>query len=308
MAAAASPTDKPPTGEPLAESPAGDFLVDTDVTADPGVEGRYRLDLSPAWNVFYAFGGITMAVALRAAERALDRDDLRPLTATALYVKPVSAGPVEIDVSVLRNGRTAAQATASLRNGGGGEGPALFLTTAFGQSHPSLVDYVDARFPDVPPPEACEPPPPQDDDSPFRDIPFHRQTDWRPTHPWDRDNWQPSTAEMSSWTRLLKEPRLPDGSIDPVSLCIPADILGSAVSQRVPPDQPWLVLTLELGLHFLQPTESAWVLQHTVAPHAGDGYASGHVFLWDDQRRLLGFATQRARMRAVDPGERFGPA
>lgn len=286
--------------------PSGEFLVDSDVQPDPSVPGRYTLDLSPAWNVFYAFGGMTMAVALRAAERAIGRADLQPVTATALYIQPVADGPVVIDVEVLRSGRSAAQATASLRNTSH-DGPALLLTATFGQQHESLVDYVDAVFPDVPPPEECDPPPPRPDDSPFKDLPFHAQTDWRPTRPWDPDNWTSSPAEMSSWVRFVKEPRLADGRIDPVSLCVPADQLGGAVSQRVAPDQPWFVLTLELGLHFLQPTRSPWVLQHTVSPHAGDGYASGHVFLWDDERRLLGFATQRARMRPMQLDERLGP-
>jgi acyl-CoA thioesterase len=304
------PPDPEPEPEPEASEvddlPAGDFLADSDVTADPVVAGRYQADLSPAWNVFYAFGGMTMALALRAVERALDRDDLRPLTASALYVQPVTDGPVVVDVDVLRDGRTAAQATAALRNATH-DGPALHLTATFGQHHPSMVDFVDAEFPDVPPPERCDAPPPRPDDSPFNDIPFHRQTDWRPTEWWDPDDWVSSPAEFCSWTRFVKEPYLADGTIDPVSLCIPADTLGPAISQRVPPDQPWVVLTLELGLHFLQPTTSPWVLQHVVGSHAGGGYASGHVFLWDTERRLLGFAHQRARMRAFEPGERLGP-
>ena len=62
--------------------PAGDFLVDSDVQRDPNTPGRYTLDLSPAWNVFYTFGGMSMAVALRAIERELARDDFGPITAT----------------------------------------------------------------------------------------------------------------------------------------------------------------------------------------------------------------------------------
>lgn len=290
----------------LADVPPGDFLADSDVQPDPERPGRFVLDLSPAWNVFYAFGGMTMAVALRAAQRAIGRDDLRPLTANAMYVQPISDGPVVVDVEVVRSGRSAAQAIARLRNTHH-EGDALVLTATFGRRHDdSLITYTDAVFPDVPPPESCEPPPPPPDDSPFGEIPYHQQMDWRPTVPWDPDSWVSSPARFASWLRFLKEPRLPDGTIDPVSLCVPADQLGGAVSQRVGPNKPWFLLTLELGLHLLQTTTSPWVLQQTLAPHAGDGYASGHVFLWDDERRLLGFATQRARMRPIDPGDGFG--
>src|SRR4051812_4880627 len=90
--------------------PAGDFLVDSDVQRDPDTPGRYTLDLSPAWNVFYTFGGMSMAGALRAIERELARAAPGPITATALYVQPVTDGPLEVDVRVLRNGRRAAQA------------------------------------------------------------------------------------------------------------------------------------------------------------------------------------------------------
>jgi uncharacterized protein YcaQ len=43
------------------------------VTADPTVAGRFHADLPDAWRVFYAFGGCSMAIALRAAQAALDR-------------------------------------------------------------------------------------------------------------------------------------------------------------------------------------------------------------------------------------------
>jgi acyl-CoA thioesterase len=293
----AVPTDPPYT-------PAGDFLADINVTRDDAASGHYTLDLSPAWDVFYTFGGVSMAIALRAIERELARDDFGPITATAVYVQPVESGPVEVDVGVLRNGRSAAQATADLRNPHH-EGTALHVTATFGQPHDSFVDYVDATFPDVPPPEDCDPPPPRPEDSPFSDIRFHEQTDWRPITWWDAEDWVSSPAEALSWTRFLKEPRRPDGTIDPISLAVPADTLGGAVGRRVGPS-PFFVLTLELGIHFFATTTSPWVLQHVVSPRAGDGYASGHVHLWDDERKLLGFATQRARLRPVEVGERFG--
>jgi acyl-CoA thioesterase len=286
--------------------PAGDFLVDSDVSADPSRPGRYLLDLSPAWKVFYIFGGMTMACALRAVQRELDRDEFGPLTANALFVQPVTPGPIEVDVTVLRSGRTAAQAVADLRNTHH-DGTALHLTAAFGQSHQSSIDYLDATFPDVPMPDECRPPPPRPDDSPFADLNFHEQTDWRPTQWWDEADWRPAPAIASAWTRLVKEPRLPDGTIDPISLCIPADTLGMAIGQRVGPS-PFFILTLEIGLQFFRSTDSPWLLQHVIAPVAADGYGSGYVELWDVDRRLIAFATQRARLRTVVPGERLGPA
>ncbi len=71
------------------------------------------------------------------------------------------------------------------------------------------------------------------------DLNFHQQTDWRPTSWWDPETWTSQPAETSCWTRFVKEPRLADGTIDPISLPIPADMLGPAVGQRIGP-QPVL--------------------------------------------------------------------
>ncbi|MEZ5206203.1 MAG: thioesterase family protein [Acidimicrobiales bacterium] len=97
--------------------PAGDFAADTAVTPVPAPPGTFTADLSEAWKVFYAFGGATMAVALRAAQAGLDRDDLAPVSATAVYAAPVPCGEMTIDTRILRAGRSAAQVTADLRAG-----------------------------------------------------------------------------------------------------------------------------------------------------------------------------------------------
>lgn len=293
---------------------AGDFARDTDVRPDERVAGRFHADLPEAWRVFYAFGGCTMAVALRAAQRALDRDDLHPVSATAVFVSPVPCGPMTIDTEVLRSGRSAAQATATLRPGDSGEGPVgVQLTAVYGARHDSHVDFVEATWPDdVVPIDETEEPPPPPEDSPFRNINYHEQTIWRPAMRGmafrSADEWAPGPARSLSWYRLLVEPRLPDGTIDPVSYCAPADILGPAIFSRLgplgPDNPPFLVLSLEISVQFVATTTSPWILQHTRVPQASDGYAYSQVELWDPDRRLLALATQRGHIRPVAP-DRF---
>jgi acyl-CoA thioesterase len=295
--------------------PAGDFARDTEVTPDAEVAGRYHADLSEAWKVFYAFGGCTMAVALRAAQTAVDRPDLRPVSATAMFAAPVPCGPLVIDTNVLRNGRSAAQATAALRgtDHDGDEGADIFLTAIFGGEHENHVGYDDTVWPeDAVDIEDTEPPPPPPEDSPFRNINYHEQTDWRPALRGmafrTTDDWVPGPARSLSWHRMLKEPRLPDGTIDPVAYCAPADILGPAIFSRLgplgPDNPPFLVLSLEISVQFVASTTSPWILQHTRVPQAGKGYAYAEVELWDADRRLVAFANQRGHIRAVSP-ERF---
>jgi hypothetical protein len=184
----------------------GDFARDTAVSSDPDVPGRFHADLPDAWKVFYAFGGCTMAVALRAAQQAIDRPDLSPVSATAIFVSPVSCGPLTVDTTVLRRGRSAAQAVAALREGDGsedvaGEAPApdVHLTAIFGSAHESHVGFVDAQWPDDAVDIAdTELPPPHPDDSPFRNINYHEQTEWRPAMPGmafrSTDEWIPGPA------------------------------------------------------------------------------------------------------------------
>ncbi len=301
----------------------GDFARDTDVVADPLQPGRWRADLPEAWKVFYAFGGATMATALRAATRALDRPDLHPVLATAVFISPVPCGPLVVDTTVLRSGRSAAQVTAALSaspapdSGDSPEAappaPGVHLTAVFGADHETGVSFVDAEYPDdAIPVDQAEAPPPMPEDSPFADINYHRQTDWRPAQRGmafrTSEDWIPGPARSLSWHRLVREPRLADGTVDPLALCMAADILSPAIFSRLgplgPDNPPFLVLSLEITVQFVAPTTSAWLLQHTRVPVAGDGYAYSQVELWDVDRRLVALASQRGHIRPVSL-ERF---
>lgn len=309
--------------------PEGDLLRDIDAAPVEGVPRRWSLDLTPAWNVFYVFGGTSFAATLRTAERALDRPDLHLQTATATFCSPVPSGPVVLDGRVLRNGRTAAQATAELRVGtpdavgepcGADEdGPAIHLTAVYGDRTSLHVDYVDLEFPDdVPPPEECSDPrrrgrTPGEGDNPFAPINYHHQIDWRSAvgrTPEDRD-WEPGRARSAAWMRFRNEPRRSDGTVDPVALAVPADSLGSAVWQRLgpfgPENPPFLMLSLEITLHVLADTDSSWLLMHANCHHARDGYAVGTTEIWDEAHRLVGLAVQRAKLRPFTIGEALGP-
>ncbi|MCC5952076.1 MAG: thioesterase family protein [Acidimicrobiia bacterium] len=311
------------------EVPVGDLLADTTPTAVAETPGRNRLELSPAWNVLYAFGGMTMATALRAAREAVDRPDLDLLSTTATYCAPVPDGPIVLDTRVLRSSKAAAQCTAELSVGTPAEvpidadrrDPALHLTAVFGRRHETTVDFTDVAYPaDVPDPEDCPEPGPRrvgatDGDTPETDpeewfprINFHEQVRWRPAvgHSPTERGWEPGPARYAAWMGFVREPRRADGTVDPIALCIPGDSLGPSIWQRLGPfgpDQPpFLVLSLEITLHVLAPTSSSWLLQDVRCHWAGEGYAVGTTHLWDDTRSLVAIAVQRARLRPFEPG------
>ncbi len=282
-----------------------DLRADTALTPDPDVRGRFHADIPDGWKVVYVFGGVTMYAALRAMQEALGRPDLRLVTANAIFVAPVPPGPVTIDVELLRDGRTASQVAADLKVDGQ---LALRAHGVFGVAHDLDLGFLDVRFPEVPHPldiPQPEPPPDAPSRGPFEHINFHAQTDWRPVNgfaPWDPD-FRAGPARMSVWTRLLREPRLPDGALDPLALAIHGDVIGPAVGQGLGPiGVPFMVLSLEIGIRFVATPVTPWVLQEIEAWHVGDGYATGPARLWDEQGNLCAIATQTANLRLF-PGQ-----
>jgi acyl-CoA thioesterase len=268
---------------------ARDLRTDTALTKDPTVPGRYHGDINEGWKVMYVFGGVSMYTALRAMEEALGRDDLQLVTANAIFLAPVPPGPVEIDVSVLRDGRRASQVAADLHVPGAG--PALRVHGVFGAAHDTEFAQQDVRYPEVPKPDAA-PTPPNDRPNPFGTINFHQQTEWRPVTPLD----QPGPGQFMSWVRLTEgEPHL-------LALAVHGDVLGPAVGRAIGPrDMPFMVLSLEIGIRFVAAPVTSWVLQEIEAWHIGDGYATGPARLWDEDGNLCAIATQTANLRVITP-------
>ncbi len=304
----ASPDPRGPALGQGDDVPVGDLLADTTLTPDPEVPGRYHGFISKAWQIQYAFGGITMTAALRALQQAVQREDLQLVTANAIFCAPIPCGPIVADVSILRNGRTAAQVACDLRVPGD---PTIALRAhgVFGQPHDTQLAFVDAQFPkDALMPDDCAPPPNRfGDHDPFPPVNFHKQTDWRAAipgkpRPWDTEFLGGGPARFAAWTKLHNEPRLADGSYDPIALGVPADSIAPAIGQGLGPGQgPSMCLSLEIGLRFIQApvTNPAWILQDMQCWQCGDGYATGPTHLWDAERNLLAIAQQTAHLRAA---------
>jgi acyl-CoA thioesterase len=273
-------------------SSARDLRADTVLTPDATVPGRYHAHIDEGWKVVYVFGGVSMYTALRAMQEALGRDDLTLVTANAIFLAPVPPGPIEIDVTVLRDGRRASQVAADLHVPGAG--PALRVHGVFGTAHDTAIAHQEVRFPEVPHPEDA-PMPPTDRPNPFGEINFHQQTEWRPVSPLD----DPGRAHFLAWVRLANsEPHL-------LALAVHGDVLGPAVGRALGPrDDPYMVLSLEIGIRFVATPCTNWVLQEIEAWHIGDGYATGPARLWDERGNLCAIATQTANLRVVKPGVR----
>lgn len=254
-----------------------------------------------------------MATAMRAATHAIGRDDLHLLSTDATFCQAVPCGPVALQVEVLRQGRSAAQALVRLwsldpeqPDAAGPVGNDLVVTCVFGSHDHSPFEFVGARFPEVPGPEECAPRDELGDDSPFRTIPYHHQTEFRLTDDTVRPgaDMPPGEPRAASWFRFRVPPLRADGTWEPAALALPGDILGSAVHLGAGSGSgPFMVISLQISLQIVSAVKSEWLLQHTRAHVAADGYASGTAELWDPDRNLVAIATQCAKIQPLQVGE-----
>jgi acyl-CoA thioesterase len=285
----------------------GTFLDETVVSAAGG--GRYEGEIAEAWCLRpLPQGGVVSAIALRALAAELDDAHQRLRTLHTTFAAQVTAGPVEVDVEVLRRGRSVSHLRGELRNPGAARG---HLTTGiFGGSREGFA-FTDLQPPVVPPPDDCpsyrDPLPPEaeafldPDEPPPPPFPFW-ETRLEGRHALGHPFWEdyvPDRAERASWLRFDDPPMLQDGTLDPLALVVMADVMPGAVGEKVGrTDRMWFAPSIDLTVHLLDDCRSPWVLAHNQARHAGDGYASADMALWDcgpdgtSAPRLVAYATQ----------------
>src|ERR1700712_3852728 len=94
--------------------------VDTgEASRGDGTRVSFRGELSEEWCALSVpQGGIVAGLAAPAMHTAPELPDLAVRSIASVFAAPVRTGPVEIDVDVLRRGRSMAQATATVRSVG----------------------------------------------------------------------------------------------------------------------------------------------------------------------------------------------
>lgn len=265
-------------------------------------DGRYTADLDERWNLRpLPQGGIVTAAAVRAMQSELSHDEQRPRTLHTTFAAQVAHGPLEIEVEVLRAGRSMSQVRAEVRNPGAARG---HLTTCVFGGPRRGFDFTDLQPPaEIPDPANCvsfrDPPP--DGVPAFPPLPFWDElVEGRPVlghAPWD--DYVPHRAERAAWQRFDESPLLDDGRLDPLALIVLADTMPGAVGEKLgQQDRTWFAPSVDLTVHLLDDCRSSWVLTHNTARYAGGGYASADMALWDcgddgqAEPRLVAYATQ----------------
>lgn len=269
-----------------------------DLQLDAAGPGRFTTTISDSWMLrVVPQGGIVAAIAEAAMRSVLEHPEQVLRSITSFFVGQVACGPVEVEVDVLRRGRSMSQLRASVRNPGAAAG--LTATAVYGASRPGF-DFVDVACPVVDGPEGLrsyrDPIPDGVDVEPPPPLPFWAEVlECRPATgraPWEP--FEPGPAEIAYWYRFDAPPVGAGGALDAAGLLVAADTMPGAISQRIGwDDKPWFGPSLDLTLHLLEPAAPGWLLVHNRARAAGDGYASVESVLWDPATRApAAYATQ----------------
>ena len=275
------------------------FQRDSSVVPDPSLAGRFLADIPSTWSApNVPQGGISLAAATRAMGDALGDTPMVLRSVSCVFAEPVESGPAEIDVTVLRQGRSVAQVAATMRTPGHHAG--LTAIAVFGAPRPGF------EFTDVTPPEFPDPaslprfrdgiPDDVDWQEDFGPFPiWQHHIEGRPVvghPPWE--HYVPSTSERQNLQRFDETPRLSDGGIDPLALVCLCDMMPGAVAERLgqPVTHDWYGPSADLTVHITGVARSEFLLTRNFARRATDGYASVEIELWDPTEGLVAYGTQ----------------
>lgn len=271
----------------------------TDVAAQG--DGRYLARIGPEWVLaMVPQGGLVAAVAARAMIAELGTD--QPLRSIhGVFAGPVPHGEVVADVRVLRRGRSVSQAEVTVRAPGADAG--FSALAVFGADRPGF-SFTELAYPDVPDASECrswrEPPPPESGITDAKQWQFWEEVlEGRAAlghAPWE--DVPRGAAECASWFRFDEPPLAADGQLDQLALLVMADVMPGAVFERLGrTEDRWFAPSVDLSVHLFGHATPGWILAHAKAHHAGDGYASAEMALWDPRAEggpaLVAWASQQ---------------
>ncbi len=262
--------------------------------------GLYAADLGEEWNCpIVPQGGIVAATAARAMEVALGNPGQTLRSLNGVFAGPVQHGPVEMEVVVLRQGRSMSQLRCSLRNPGAAAG--FDALGAFGAVREGFT-FTDAVLPEgVPAPLDCpsyrDPGPDDFPAEPWFNFWEHVEGRAALGHaPWDE--YEPVSSLRGAWYRFDDPPRADDGTWDPYAVLALCDTMPGAVGEKLgnaERQRRWLPPSVDLTVHMLDVARGDWLLGVNRARHAAAGYASADMEMWDldgPEPKLVAYATQ----------------
>ncbi|HJQ76065.1 MAG TPA: thioesterase family protein [Acidimicrobiia bacterium] len=250
-----------------------------------GGPGSWKAEIPPGWDIFgVTNGGFLMSIATRAMESEADGREL--ISATGTFLNPAHPGPVEVDVSTLKAGRSLSTLRARLSRN---ERPLVAVNAVFeDRDRPApRQDMVNGHPPELPPPDDCVPMEPSHD-GPLP-PPFAGKVEIR-SHPVDiaaMAGDQTGGALMRGWFRLR------DGEpLDAHSVVVACDGLAPAIFNS-PYPAGWTP-TIELTVQVRHPRPRGWLACRFATRFVTNGMLEEDGEIWDEDGGLVALSRQLA--------------
>jgi acyl-CoA thioesterase len=263
------------------------FDDETAVTPDAAGASRFAGTVHPAWNIgANPNGGYLLSLAAQALRQAVPQHP-DPLSITTHYLRPGLPGQAcDIDVQVLRTGRTLSTVRATLLQDGS---PRLELIAAMGDlGDASAAPVVTLPLPAIPPPDAC---PGRSGSAQGVGLPILQRLDIR-LHPDEAVPGAAGRAQVSGWIRFA------DGrAADPLACLLMADAFPPAVFGLL--GMVGWVPTIELTVHLRARPVPGWLLGRFWAEDLRDGRVIENGALWDSSGQLVAQSRQLALVRTA---------
>jgi acyl-CoA thioesterase len=228
-------------------------------------------------------GGYVAAVVLRALAAAVADPTRTPRSLTVHYLSPPAEGPVEIDTTVERSGRSMTFVTGRLRQGD------RLLAIAMAAFAPPIAgpEFSDLSPPEVPPPEEL-PPTVMPPGSPHVEMRDRYEMRWAiGAAPFSGG----AKAVSGGWIRLA-DPRPADHLLVAALTDAWMPPLFSRLQERLG------VPTIDLTVHFRAPLDTPppedWFLVVFRSQMAADGFVEEDGEVWSRDGRLLAHSRQLA--------------
>jgi acyl-CoA thioesterase len=258
-----------------------DYDFDRETTVTREDRGRFRVDISDRWNIFTVpNGGYLISVVLDAVGRSIPHPD--PIAVTTHFMSRVAPGEAEVQVDVVRTGRSHSTATAVFAQDGE---PRFHTTATYGDltqvTGPTVV--LEER-PSIPSPDDCV----RGEGGMASAFLTHFDLRLTPESAAWAISKPAGTGEMAGWVRFADD-RPPDSR----ALAVIADAFPPTAFNLL--ETGW-VPTLELSLQVRARPEPGWLQCRFRSRYLSRGYMEEDGEIWDGQGTLVALSRQLARV------------
>jgi acyl-CoA thioesterase len=247
-------------------------------------KGIWKAEVQPDWDIFgVSNGGYLMAIGARAMSESAE--GRLPVSVTAYFLRPVSAGPIEVAVDEIKAGRTFSTLGATMR----AASDSITLLGSF--AAPGAADtadlYVAAAPPELPPPEDCPRALPNPDGPLPPPLLAHFEERIHPDDVGPLQGRPTGVATVRGWFRLHD-----DEPLDAFTLLLVADAFPPAVFNADLP-MAWTP-TLEMTTQVRAAPAAGWLRCQFTTRFVSGGLLEEDGEIWDETGHLVALSRQLA--------------